>query len=392
MSTTTAVFKQSTSTIETHPQSVPWTVWTSLIATVSAVVGGIWDISWHVSIGRDTFWTAPHLLIQLCAITGGLTALYLITRTTFSGDELTRSASVRLFGLRAPLGAFLCGWGALTMLTSAPFDNWWHEAYGLDVKIISPPHLVLALGVFGVIFGGFLLTMAPLNRASAALASKLELIFICLMGLLMMGAQSELLEFSNRVLMHSALFYCAIAIPFPAEMLVVRRICTRKWACTLAACIYMALSLTQEWVLPFFSAAQKLGPVFQRVPYMVPLGFPFLIIVPAVVIDLLWEKIRFWNGWKQALVLGPMFLGTFVAAQWPFAKFLMTSWSANWIFGTHYQVYMVPADSPFFKPEFYPYEHSAAEFWRGMAMALGSALLTSRLGLAAGTWLLSVRR
>ena len=41
--------------------------------------------------------------------TGGLTALYLVVRTTFSGDELTRSASVRLFGLRAPLGAFLCG-------------------------------------------------------------------------------------------------------------------------------------------------------------------------------------------------------------------------------------------------------------------------------------------
>ena len=30
------------------------------------------------------------------------------------------------------------------MLTSAPFDNWWHDAYGLDVKIISPPHMFLA--------------------------------------------------------------------------------------------------------------------------------------------------------------------------------------------------------------------------------------------------------
>ena len=390
MSTTTAVLTQST--IETHSQRVPWTVWTSLIATVSAVVGGVWDISWHVSIGRDTFWTAPHLLIQLCAVTGGLTAVYLITRTTFLGDEQARSASVQVFGLRAPLGAFLCGWGALTMLTSAPFDNWWHAAYGLDVKIISPPHLVLALGVFGVIFGGFLLTMSPLNRSSSALASRLELIFICMISLLMMGAQSELLEFSNRVLMHSALFYLAIAIPFPAEMLIVRRICARKWACTLAASIYMALSLTQEWVLPLFPAVQKLGPVFQRVPYMVPLGFPFLIIVPAVVIDLLWEKIRFRNGWKQALVLGPVFLVTFVAVQWPFAKFLMTSWSANWIFGTHYQVYLAPPESPFFRPEFYPIEHSAAEFWQRMAFALGIAFLTSRLGLAVGAWLRSVRR
>jgi len=52
---------------QTRSKSIPWTVWTSVIATASAVAGGVWDISWHVSIGRDTFWTAPHLLIQLCA-------------------------------------------------------------------------------------------------------------------------------------------------------------------------------------------------------------------------------------------------------------------------------------------------------------------------------------
>ena len=33
------------------------------------------------------------------------------------------------------------------MLTSAPFDNWWHNAYGLDVKIVSPPHTLLILGI-----------------------------------------------------------------------------------------------------------------------------------------------------------------------------------------------------------------------------------------------------
>ena len=47
---------------------------------------------------------------------------------------------MRIFGLRAPLGAFMCGWGALAMLTSAPFDNWWHEAYGLDVKVDHLPN------------------------------------------------------------------------------------------------------------------------------------------------------------------------------------------------------------------------------------------------------------
>ena len=46
--------------------SIPWYIWTCVIAFTSASVGGIWDISWHKSIGRDTFWTAPHMLIYLC--------------------------------------------------------------------------------------------------------------------------------------------------------------------------------------------------------------------------------------------------------------------------------------------------------------------------------------
>ena len=47
-------------------------------------------------------------------------------------------------------GRFLAGWGGIAMLTSAPFDNWWHAAYGLDVKIVSPPHALLILGMRGM--------------------------------------------------------------------------------------------------------------------------------------------------------------------------------------------------------------------------------------------------
>src|SRR5438874_7663612 len=36
---------------------VPWYVWACLIATTSGGIGSIWDISWHKSIGRDSFWT-----------------------------------------------------------------------------------------------------------------------------------------------------------------------------------------------------------------------------------------------------------------------------------------------------------------------------------------------
>ena len=57
-----------------------------------------------------------------------------------------RLCRVSIWGFRGPLGCFIATWGAFAMLTSAPFDNWWHNAYGLDVKIVSLPHSMLAHG------------------------------------------------------------------------------------------------------------------------------------------------------------------------------------------------------------------------------------------------------
>src|SRR5437763_786381 len=117
---------------------IPWYLWCSALAVTSAYIGGYWDISWHRSIGRDTFWTAPHMAIYACGVLAGIASAYLIFNTTFGPGGAMRAASVRIWGLYGPLGAFICAWGGVAMLASAPFDDWWHNAYGLDVKIISP--------------------------------------------------------------------------------------------------------------------------------------------------------------------------------------------------------------------------------------------------------------
>src|ERR1700676_5309057 len=52
-------------------RSIPWYVWSLFAAGGSVVVGGYWDISWHMSIGRDSFWTPAPLAIQLCGIISG---------------------------------------------------------------------------------------------------------------------------------------------------------------------------------------------------------------------------------------------------------------------------------------------------------------------------------
>ena len=51
------------------------------------------------------------------------------------------------------------------MIASAPFDDWWHNAYGLDVKVLSPPHVVLFFGLIAIRIGTLLFILGQLSRA-----------------------------------------------------------------------------------------------------------------------------------------------------------------------------------------------------------------------------------
>src|SRR6202789_761667 len=156
---------------------VPWYVWFGALAVTSASIGGAWDVSWHRSIGRDTFWTPAHMAIQACGVMAAIICGYLIMVNTFGRSAESKAASVNVLGFRAPLGAFIAAWGGIAMITSAPFDNWWHAAYGLDVKIVSPPHTLLILGVRAVDVGILFLILTAMNRAVTATSSADKLNF-----------------------------------------------------------------------------------------------------------------------------------------------------------------------------------------------------------------------
>jgi hypothetical protein len=50
---------------------IPIFIYATAFASLSIVIGLIWDISWHVSIGRDGLLSAPHLAIYLGAVVAG---------------------------------------------------------------------------------------------------------------------------------------------------------------------------------------------------------------------------------------------------------------------------------------------------------------------------------
>jgi hypothetical protein len=370
--------------------SVPWYIWLSVFGVTSAMIGVHWDIAWHRSIGRDTFWTPPHVAIQLCGVIAGITCGYLILWTTFTNSPL-RAVSVNVLGLRGPLGAFICAWGGFTMIASAPFDDWWHNAYGLDVKILSPPHVVLALGMVAVEIGCLVLIAACMNRSSGALRRRLEWLFLYVASMILVVLLVLVLEYTHRVFLHTAVSYRAICMLTPIVLAIASRTSGMRWAATAVTAMYTVFILGLLWILPLFPAQPKLGPVLHEVTQLIPSGFPLLVIAPAFVLDLLWPRMVAWKMWQQALVSGVVFLAVLLLVQWPFADFLQSPGARNAVFGSAYYDYNVSPQSYAATYRFAPLE-TAAEFRAGLGIALACAVVSTWLGMGAGEWLKRVRR
>src|ERR1700693_4067532 len=224
--------------------SAPWYVWCGVVAITSAAIGAAWYVSWHRSIGRDSFWTPAHMAIYACGVLAAIVCGYLIFATTFSHSAKLKAASVNALGFRAPLGAFIAAWGGIAMLTSAPFDNWWHAAYGLDVKIVSPPHTLLILGMRGVSVGVLFLLLAAMNRAADAGRAgeqsfrTLQRLLLYAGGLIVTGQMFFLMEYTWDVKLHSASAYIAMAIAVPIVLAMLSQGSRYAWAATAAAAVY----------------------------------------------------------------------------------------------------------------------------------------------------------
>lgn len=374
-------------------ESFPLLSWTGLVSSVCIAVGLYWDISWHEAIGRDTFWTPAHLLIQFGAVLTGTVAGWVIMRATFGGDSAARQSSVSVLGFRGPLGAFISAWGGVAMITSAPFDNWWHNAYGLDVKIISPPHMLLALGIAGINWGAALGAIAEMNRSQGDDQRRmLQRVLLVLGGFIVLQGMILKLEYTNRVLLHSAVSYLAISIGLLLMLESMARAANHRWARTIITGVYSLFVLLMLWILPLFPAQPKLGPVYQQITHFVPLPFPILLIVPAFVLDLISPMLVRIPRWQQALVGGVGFLAVLVAVQWPFTTFLMSPAARNWFFAPPDFPYFAVPSSPTVRHVFVAWENSPEWFWRNMALACVASVLSMWVGIYFGNWLKKLRR
>lgn len=133
----------------------------------TAITAGSWDIWWHITLGRETFWSYPHIVLYSSVIIAIVLGLF----TWYKTKER------------------IWGWIAFALLLvplSAPFDEAWHrffdqESAGGLLSILSPPHLSLVLGLLI----GFILLLSLLKKDKDPYAQRIfgAMIFASLMGL-----------------------------------------------------------------------------------------------------------------------------------------------------------------------------------------------------------------
>jgi hypothetical protein len=331
------------------------------------------------------------MAIYLGALLSGCSFGFLILHTTFVHSSPLRESSVHIWGFRAPLGAFIATWGCIMMLTSAPFDNWWHEAYGLDVKIISPPHIVLFLGIYAIIIGTMILISGHMNRATGIARRHSRWMFLYVAGIFFTVLMIMLMENTSRAYLHSSAPYIAMCSLVPISLALGWRATRLPFAATAIVGLYTLINISLIQILPLFPAQPKLGPVYQQVTQFIPPQFPILLIVPAIALDLLWRRTASWNLWKIALASGLVFSALLISTEWFFADFLMSPAAANRFFGTRYFYYALPPQSAL-AHNLFSITESTAQLWMGLVLAAAAAVLSIRWAISRGNWMHEIKR
>lgn len=372
--------------------AIPIYIYAVSLAALLTVVGILWDISWHRTIGRDKLLSPPHILIYLGAIFAGLFSGLQVLYNSFFRKEASKATAIRVWGIfYSSLGSLFCIWGAIAMLTSAPFDDWWHSAYGLDVKILSPPHTLLAMGMICLQFGACVSICKYLNTGvgNRAILQTLFVVSACSLLCMVYTLFTDFLHIRGE---RSGGFYIVAAaislLLLPAFGIALRM----RWGMTAVTAGYFLLLAICNWVLQLFAAEPKLGPILTHLTHFQPAQFPALVFIPAMAMDWVLQHSRA-NDWFRAFWLSLCFVGLLAAVQYPLSGFLLESPGArNWFFGAETWYYGAAPDAPF-RYHFRPDDIAPLP---NLLIGLGIAVLVgwffAAVSLRWGRWMLKIQR
>lgn len=283
--------------------------WLLLYLALQTELGLAWDRNWHDLIGRDQFWTLPHIMMYIGIGGAGIIALVVIAvdslryqRKAPGVNDTSTIHILRFF--HAPIGYVLLGFGALIDLAAAPLDNYWHTLYGIDVTLWSPFHIMGTLGgiLEGVgilyIFGSEIVAERASSKSPRRLLgfSALEWGMLAVLAAYMNLTIPALTAFIPIALGPVQLFSYALPLALAGGFSLASALqATRKpWSATLTALLLMIESLYTQAFVPFalttsvsllhisYRFADR-RPTFNLTLALIPL----LFLIAAVTLDLL---------------------------------------------------------------------------------------------------------
>jgi hypothetical protein len=196
------------------------------------ISGSNWDIVWHGVGNVETFFTPPHSVIYsgvalaIGSVVGG------IVQAAFKIHQQEKYDTwLILLPSSLPLSLKLATIGCMLQLTAGPFDFLWHTQFGFD-GLLSPPHSVLAAGMFMAALGALMgiyshyknHSSRKINNmsSSSSLFSKLSLIvgfavfLMVAVGMILMFtlpfSKGQYFDFNPNSL--AALVAASVSIPF----------------------------------------------------------------------------------------------------------------------------------------------------------------------------------
>ena len=217
-----------------HLTGVPaWAVSTMLFAIYGLAVAGYGfytDVAWHVALGRDDeLFTAPHTAI--------LTGLIMIAVAPLVGTAVATAQQVptpiRVAGLRVPWSIVPLGVLGVAAVSGFPIDELWHQQYGVDVTMWSPPHLVMILAAsFSGLASWLILADAGVRPTDGRWARGLHVVTA---ALTLQGLSSVQGEFSYGVPQWQHLFHPVLAcLAAGVALVLIRIVHGRGWALGIA--------------------------------------------------------------------------------------------------------------------------------------------------------------
>lgn len=262
-------------------------IFLSKLITISlfvAVTALMWDGWWHVSLGRETFWLPPHLFLYGAAIIATLAGLYGLYRNR---SKAWRNLFIVL----------------LLIPASAPFDNWWHNHFGVENFstpwiMWSPPHLVLFTAL--ILSLAFLLSF--INKYETDTRSLFgSLVFAFILAVLL-GITSPVYPLGPYKLLS---FWGGgiVAGTFVGMLVIVSGWVNSKNGTLITGLAFTALYLVQ---MPI-----KISPIIEIPPFPFPPGWVvvFSAVIIAVLIDTLKKHSAFLYGSLAGLAYGAIVYG-----------------------------------------------------------------------------------